>query len=102
MTDNDLKVLLEANAAETRRHFDVAVERLETKVEGLETKGDLVAAETRRHFDVASEEIKHEIRLVAEKVTQVDEKLDREAAHIREEMRRGWQARVERLEASTH
>ena len=87
-------------------------------------------SETRRHFEVLTEATRHEIRLVAESVAGVNEKLDREAGDIRDEMRRGFaetqamikfshveidrrmrsledavadlQARVERLEGSTH
>ncbi len=108
MSDEDLKPLLEAmrqeNAAahkETRRHFEVITARLETQIEA-----------------------------VAEAVARVHETLDREAANIRDEMRRGFdetqsmikfshaeldrrvskleqalvdlQARVERLETTTH
>lgn len=98
--------------AETRRQFDIAV------------------TETRRHFDVVTEGTRKEIQLVAESVVGVNEKLDREAGDIREEMRRGFaetqamikfshveidrrvrtleepvadlQSRVDRLEDSTH
>jgi chaperonin cofactor prefoldin len=111
--------LLDANATETRQHFDD------------------VAATMGRHFEVAAEGLENKIQLVAEAVARVDEKLDRTAADIREEMRRGFgetqamikfshaeldrrmrtledshraleetvgdlQARVERLESSTH
>ena len=61
MTDDELKHLLETNSAEIRRHFDIS-----------------------------TEEVKREIRLVAEGVTRVDEKLDRTASDIRDEMRRGF------------
>jgi hypothetical protein len=43
-----------------------------------------------RHFDVVSEATRHEIRLVAESVANVNERLDREAGDIRDEMRRGF------------
>ena len=126
MTDEDLKALFEASAAETRRLNE-------------ETRAQLgeAIADSRRHFDVTAEGLRHEIRLVAEKVTGVDERLTREAADIRGEMRQGFadtqamikfshaeldrrvtsledgrraveetvadlQARVERLEGSTH
>ncbi|MEA2465835.1 MAG: hypothetical protein QOJ98_3582 [Acidobacteriota bacterium] len=61
MTDDELKRLLEANAAETRRHFDVATERIEHRFEAL-----------------------------AETVLHVDQKIDRTAEDIRDEMRRGF------------
>jgi len=61
------------------------------------------SAEIRRHFDVSTEQVKHEVRLVAEGLGRVDERLDRTANDIRDEMRRGFgDTRVERLEASTH
>ena len=50
-------------------------------------------SETRRHFEVLTEGTRHEIRLVAESVAGVNEKLDREAGDIREEMRRGFAER---------
>jgi hypothetical protein len=70
-------------------------------------------AETRRHFDVVTEATRQEIRLVAESVALVGEKLEREATDIRQEMRAGFadtqantltalQSRVEHLEGSTH
>jgi len=115
VTDDELKALFESSKAETRQ----------------------LVEDSRRHFDVTAEGLRHEIRLVAEKVTGVDEKLSREAADIRSEMRQGFadtqamikfshaeldrrvtsledsrraveetvadlQARVERLEGSTH
>lgn len=87
-------------------------------------------AETRRHFEVLTEGTQYEIRVVAASVAGVNEKLDREAGDIRDEMRRGFTetqamikfshadidrrmrtledavadllSRVERLEGSTH
>lgn len=101
MDDNDLKRLLEANAVETRRLFDVAAERIENK-----------------------------LQIVAEAVGKIDEKLAREANRLEEKMDRGFaetqamikfshadldrrvrsleeslailQTRVERLESTTH
>jgi hypothetical protein len=72
MTDDELKRLLEANAAEARRHFDETADRL--------------AAENRRYFDVAMESNKHEIGLIAEKVTRLDEKLDLTSAHLEQKI----------------
>jgi uncharacterized protein YceH (UPF0502 family) len=84
----------------------------------------------RRHFDVSTERVERKLELVAEAVGQVDEKLDRESGITRLEIRREFaetqamikfshseldrrvraleeglstlQARVERLEGSTH
>jgi hypothetical protein len=44
----------------------------------------------RRHFDISTEAVKHEVRIVAEGPTRLDQKLDRTAADVREEMRRGF------------
>lgn len=99
--ENELKRLLEANAVDTRRHFDVVAERVEKKVQ-----------------------------LIAEAVAQLDEKLDRTSDGLEERIDRGFaetqamikfshaeldrrvraledgladlQARVERLETSMH
>lgn len=101
MTDENLRRLFEGAVGEMRRHFDVTAERLEKRID-----------------------------LVAESVVRLDQKLDRTAADFRDEMRRGFadtqamikfshaeldrriraleegfaglQARVERLETSTH
>src|SRR5206468_215655 len=48
------------------------------------------SAEIRRHFDVSTEEVKHEVRLLAEGLTRLDQKLDRTATDVRDEMRRGF------------
>jgi len=116
VTDDELKRLLEVTHAETRRLFDQAAERL--------------AAENRRHFDISTEDFKHEVRLVAEAVAQLDEKVSREVDRLDEKLDRGFaetqamirfshaelerrvrtleqafsdlQSRVERLEATTH
>jgi len=107
--------------------FDDEMKRL---LEAMQRENLAAHADTRRHFDVVSEATRHEIRLVAESVAHVNEKLDRETSDIRDEMRRGFaetqamikfshveldrrvgkleqafaelQARVERLETTTH
>jgi hypothetical protein len=118
----------------TRDHrgkmIGMADEDLKRLLEAMQRENLAAHADTRRHFDVVSEATRHEIRLVAESVAAVNEKVDREAGDIRSEMRRGFaetqamikfshaeldrrvgkleqsfaelQARVERLEASTH
>ena len=77
MTDDELKRLLEGQMAETRRHFDVTTDDFKALHE-----------ETRRHFDVTTESIRAEIRLVAEIGADTRQMLIREAADIREELRR--------------
>jgi hypothetical protein len=44
------------------------------------------SAEIRRHFDVSTEEVKREARIVAEGLMRLDQKLDRTAAGIRDEV----------------
>lgn len=61
MEENNLKRLLEANAAETRRHFEITAEG-----------------------------IKHEVRLVADAVAQLDGKVDREIGRLEGQIDRGF------------
>lgn len=56
------------------------------------------SAETRRHFDVVGENLRSEIRLVAEGVVTLDQKHDRLREEMREELAR-VDRRVLRLEA---
>lgn len=77
--ERTLTALREQNASaheETRRHFDQIAERL--------------AAENRRHFEITAEEFKHEVRLVAEAVTQLDQKVGREVGRLNEEVGSGF------------
>lgn len=78
MNEHDLKRLLDANAAETRSHFDASLQRVEKKM-------DASVEETRRHFDATAERLEHAFRLVVEAVAQSDEKLDHESEDIRQE-----------------
>lgn len=111
MTDEEWKrieALFERGVAETRR----------------------ATAEMRRHFDVATEAMEHKVQLVAEAVQAVDRKLDREVSELKEIMDRRFsdtqamikfshaelerrvsrledaltelQSRVERLETTAH
>ena len=108
MIDDELKRLLDAmrqeNAAahgDTRRHFDVTVERIENR------------------FDVLAESVAHVNEELRRTRTTLDEKIERTAAETQamikfshaeldrrvrmlEEGLAGLQARVERLEGSTH
>jgi len=77
---------VDETAAEMRGHLDGIDGRLST----LENKVDETAAEMRRHFDVAVEGMNKQIETLAETVMHVDQKLDRTAADIRDEMRRGF------------
>lgn len=86
MSDDELKKLFGA------LREDVTAIREENAAAHAETRRDSreVAAENRRLFEITTEGLRHEIRLVAEKVMLVDEKLDRESADIRREMRIGF------------
>ncbi|HYM62391.1 MAG TPA: hypothetical protein VEZ11_16020 [Thermoanaerobaculia bacterium] len=114
---------VDSKAEETQRHFD-------SKAEETQRHFDSKAEETRRHFEIVAEHLDTKIELLAEGVLQLGQKLDREAADIRDEMRRGFadtqamikfshseldrrvralehmladlQARIERLEAATN
>ena len=66
----DLKKLIEDSAAENRRQFD--------RIDGQ-------FADLRRHFDVTAEGLRHEIRLVAEGVMLVNERVDRLQIEMRDE-----------------
>jgi polyhydroxyalkanoate synthesis regulator phasin len=61
MTDEELKKLFETSEANTRRHFDVVGERLDKRIDTL-----------------------------AETVALLDEKVTREIASVRDEMRHGF------------
>lgn len=83
MTDDELKSLFDAlrqeNAAahtETRRDLNETADRL--------------SAENRQYFEVATEATRHAIGLIAGRVRGIDERLTREGADIREEMRHGF------------
>jgi hypothetical protein len=146
--DEELKQLLQemrqenaAAHAETRQHaeqlFGDTRRHSETLAAETRQHSEQLIGDARRHLEILNEATRHEVQLVAEKVLQLDEKLDREAADIRAEMRQGFadtqamykfshaeldrrmrtleesnrsleeglanlQARVERLESSTH
>jgi hypothetical protein len=144
MTDEELKSLFEALRQDgvALRRENVAM-REENAAAHEETRrqfaevADRIATENRHFFAVGAEGLRHEIQLVAEGVTWTQEALTREAADIRDEVRRtatetqamikfshseldrristleqtqnrledaltDLQARVERLEGSTH
>ena len=75
MTDEDLKALFAA---------------LQRENAGMREENAAAHAETRRHFEVLTEGTRKDIQIVAESVAVLNEKLDREAGDIREEMRRGF------------
>ncbi len=82
MTDDELKQLFDA----MRQDFAALRQEFATDRQ----VNAQAHAETRRHFDIVTEATRQEIRLVAESVALVDEKLEREATDIRQEMRTGF------------
>lgn len=86
-----LRAEMAAAHAETRR-----VLRTESAAAHEETRGLLRAemtaahAETRLHFDSTIDRFESKFDLLAEGIKNIDEKLDREAADIRAEMRQGF------------
>lgn len=65
-------------------------DELEKLFASLREESAAAHAETRRHFDVVAERLETKIEAVAERVASVDEKLDRETTEIRDEMRLGF------------
>jgi len=58
--------------------------------EAMRQENAATHAETRRHFDVTVERLERRFDMLAEGVTSVDEKLDRRAADLEERMERGF------------
>lgn len=115
MTDDELKGMFHA---------------LQRENASMREENAVAHAETRRHFDFSTEAVKHEVRLVAEAVAQLEEKVDREVERLDHAIENGFadtqamikfshaeldrrvgkleqafaalQARVERLEETTH
>lgn len=84
--DGQFQQMREGNAVEhakTRLYVDVqlAETRREVKAE---------AEVTRRHFDSTVERFQSKFDLLGDGIKNIDEKLDREAADIRAEMRQGF------------
>ena len=108
MTDDDLKDLLLVHSAEIRRHFDIAVERLEgrfgvlseaitqvdekleRKTAGIIEKLDRTAAETQAMIKFSHAELDRRVRSLEESHRMLEETVGNLAS------------RVERLETSAH
>ena len=100
MDENNFKRLLQESAAETHRRIDANA--TETREQFAETREQFAAIAQRfdqvdarfehmkLHVDIAVEDMRKDIRGVAEGVMTVNEKLDRETADIRAEMRQGF------------
>ena len=111
MDENDFKRLLEESAAETHRRIDAnaaetnarlekvqaltadtnaRVENVEARTAELKQHIDNIVAEMKQDFGLAVEDMRTDVQRVADGVLMVNEKLDREAADIRAEMRQGF------------
>ena len=108
LMDEELKNLLEAmrqeNAAaqaETRRHFDVVAERLETRFGGLAESVGLVDEKLDRTTVVLEERIERGFAETQAMIKFSHHELDRRVRSL-ENTVADLQARVERLESSAH
>jgi chromosome segregation ATPase len=116
--ENDCKRLLEESAAETHRRMDERFDQVDARFKqidarfeqvdarGAETNArldqveartaelkqhiDKTAAQMKLDFHLVVEDMRTDIQRVADGVLMVKEKLDREAADIRAEMRQGF------------
>ena len=68
--------------------WDAMDPELRTALEELRRHVEVSAVETRRQFDVVGEGLRAEVRLVAEGVTALSERLDRVEGNLREEILR--------------
>ena len=95
--DEELKKLIENSATETRRHFDVVAERLESKIETV-AEGVITA---NQRFDRLEAKMHEEFDDVRSMIKFSHHELDRRLRSL-EETVSDLQSRVERLESSTH
>lgn len=86
MTDDDLKRLLEANAAEIRGTVETGFAAVDTRFAGLETRIDESAAETRHQIGLAREATKHDVELVTELASQTRQELLRARTALEEKI----------------
>jgi ferritin-like metal-binding protein YciE len=83
---------IDAGLAVTNKRIDtIEVETRKLFAETQRLVSD-TAADLRHHFDIVAEDMRNDVKLIAERVQMVDEKLEREAADIRAEMRQGFAA----------
>ena len=110
MNEADFQRLLEASAAETRKHVDETAAGTRKQIDDLRTHVDLSTAETRKHvdvtaadtrkqFEVMAADLRHQFvihteylddkfQLVVETVTHLSAKIDHVEATVRDEMQR--------------
>ena len=104
MTDDELKRFMEGQFAETRRHFDMVVERLEVRFQGMNEAIDQI------HDRLVQLEIR--VDRLEERFNTIEETIVRESTETRSMIRlsyteldrriRSLEERVERLEEPTH
>jgi chromosome segregation ATPase len=104
VTDDDLKRFMEGQFAETRRHFDVVVERLEVRFQGMNEAIDGVGERLGR--------LETRVDAVGQRLDSVEERIIRESTETRAMIRlsyteldrrlRSLEERVDRLEQTIH
>jgi archaellum component FlaC len=77
--------------------IDTRLEQIDTRFEQVDARAadlkqhiDKTAKDLKQHFDLTVEDMRTDVQRVADGVLMVNEKLDREAADIRAEMRQGF------------
>lgn len=95
MTDDELKRLLEASAAETRRAVETGFANVETRFANVDARFVSMeariiesAAETQHEIGLAREATKHQVEIVAESVLATQEKVRRARATLDEKIER--------------
>ena len=88
MTDDELKRLLAANAAETRDYFEQTRHHFDEVAERIVAESRQLLGETRGFFETTAESLRHEIQIVAEGVVATREALDQRTVELRDEIRR--------------
>lgn len=101
MDDNDLKRLLEAQSAETRRHFELIAERTEAKVEAVSEAVSLLGTDLRGQIRRVEEKVDHGFADTQAMIKFSHAELDRRVLRL-EEALANLQARVEKLESTIH
>jgi uncharacterized protein YukE len=84
---------IEQNAAEFRQMREENAgefQRIATEFRQVREENAAAHAETRRHFDSTAERFESKFELLSEGIQNIDQKLGREAADIRAEMRQGF------------
>jgi archaellum component FlaC len=69
---------------------DARFEQVDARAADLKQHIDKTADDMKQHFDLTVEDMRTDVQRVADGVLMVNEKLDREAADIRAEMRQGF------------